>query len=163
MRFDSVRFPRFLKKCPYPDCIQTGGWPWRFALSGAGSEVQVFGWNKVCRHLYSHMQTSHSGDLAIQVFIRKPVSVKYVRGVATVGILLGTILCVWSISWLVKWVYWDDSDSVTLGQAFMNGDMGVLLTMEPNYEDFSCQVGLQNQISTFIKGFTQNSWACHVS
>jgi len=24
-------------------------------------------------------------------------------------------------------------------QAFMNGDMGVLLTMEPNYEDFSCQ------------------------
>lgn len=40
----------------------------------------------------------------------------------------------------------------------MNGDMGVLLTMEPNYEDFSCQVGLQNQISTFIKG-----WACHVS
>lgn len=36
----------------------------------------------------------------------------------------------------------------------MNGDMGVLLTMEPNYEDFSCQVGLENQICTFIKGFT---------
>lgn len=25
-------------------------------------------------------------------------------------------------------------------QAFMNGDMGVRLTMEPNYENFSCQV-----------------------
>jgi hypothetical protein len=32
------------------------------------------------------------------------------------------------------------SKTVGSSQAFITGDMGVALLMEPNYEDFSCQV-----------------------